>query len=53
MINTVSLDDEDFEIDKDLLRTSILKPIRNGEIGSLVRSLRSLEPSIKKNSTHT
>ena len=54
MVNTISLDDEDFEINKHLLRKDfILKSIRKEEFGSSTRSIRTLEPSTKKNSTLT
>ncbi|KAL6349740.1 hypothetical protein AAG906_041147 [Vitis piasezkii] len=52
-INTASLDDEGFEINKDLLRKDFYSEVnKKGEFGSLVRSLRTLEPSTKKNSIH-
>ena len=53
-IDTTSLDDEGFEINKDLLRKDFYSEVnKKGEFGSLVRSLRTLEPSTKKNSIHT
>ena len=54
MINTVRLDDEDFEINRDLLRKDFYsKTDKAKKIGSLAKSLSSLEPSTKKNCTHT
>ena len=49
MINIVSLDDEDFEINKTLLRKDFYFEANKEKNGSLIRSLRSLEPSTKRN----
>ena len=54
IINIVSIDDEEFEINKDLLRKDFYFEVnKEMRVGSLARSLRILGPSTKKNSIHT
>ena len=48
MINTISLSDEDFEINKDLLRKDFYSEVNKQRNDSL--SLKSLEPFTGKNS---